>query len=45
MDFANLMIDTCVKQDSFGRGGFPCVDMGRDTDVAVALDRSFARHG
>ena len=45
MHFANLMIDACVKQDSFGRCGFPCVDMCRDTDVAVALDRGFARHG
>jgi hypothetical protein len=39
-----------VKQDALGRGGLAGVDVGRDTDVARALQRIlavllFVRHG
>src|SRR5690606_16043218 len=44
MGFANFVIDAGVEQDALGGGGFPCVDVCRDTDVAVALDGGFAGH-
>src|SRR3546814_10054564 len=45
MHFANLVVDAGIEQDAFSRGGFPCIDVRRDTNVAIALDRGFAGHG
>ena len=42
--FAQLVGHAGVKQDAFRRGGFTCVNVGRDTDIAVAANRCFASH-
>ncbi len=42
--FADLVVHTRVEQDTFSRRGLASVDVGRDTDVAVALDGSLACH-
>src|SRR3546814_8108645 len=44
VDFADFMTDTGVEQDTFGRGGFPCIDMRGDSNIAIALDWGFAGH-
>src|SRR3546814_20602634 len=44
MGFANLVIDAGLEQDALGRGGFPCIDVRRDTNIAIALDWGFAGH-
>ena len=36
---------TGVEQDTLCRGGFTCVNVRRDTDIAVALDGGLASHG
>jgi hypothetical protein len=41
---ADLVIDAGIKQDTLGRGGLAGVDVGADTDVAVALDGGLASH-
>ncbi|CQR20449.1 Uncharacterised protein [Yersinia enterocolitica] len=38
------MTDAGVEQNALGSGGFTSVDVGGDTDVAIALDRSFTCH-
>jgi hypothetical protein len=43
--FAQLVGHAGVKQDTFGRGGLASVNVGRDTDIAVALDGGLASHG
>ena len=42
--FAQLVGHACVEQDTFGRGGFACVDVRRNTDITVALDGGLASH-
>jgi hypothetical protein len=42
--FAQFVGHTRVEQDTFRGRGLASVDVGRDTDVAVALDGSFASH-
>src|SRR2546427_7403537 len=42
--FAQLVGHTGIEQDTFRGGGFACVDVGGDTDVAVALDGGLASH-
>ena len=44
MDFADLVRNARVKQNTLGRGGLTRVDMSGDTDVAVALDWRNACH-
>jgi hypothetical protein len=44
VDLAHLVVHAGVEQDALGRRGFTCVDVGADTDIAVALDRCFAGH-
>src|SRR5690606_2834848 len=44
MHLTNFVGDTGIEQDTLGGGGLPCVDVRRDTDVAIALDRGFAGH-
>jgi len=44
MHFTNLVINTGVEQNALGRGGLAGVDVGADTDIAVALDWSFTCH-
>jgi hypothetical protein len=34
-----------IKQNALGGGGFACINVGRNTDVSIALDRSLACHG
>src|SRR5512135_1343221 len=41
---ADLMRDAGVEQDALGRRGLARVDVGRDTDVPVALDWGSACH-
>src|SRR5690606_2186764 len=41
---AQLVVHTRVEQDALGGGGLAGVDVGGDTDVAVALDGRFASH-
>src|SRR3546814_20282936 len=36
VDFADFMTDTGVEQDTFGRGGFPCIDLRGDSNIAIA---------
>jgi hypothetical protein len=43
--FTNLVVHTRVEKDALGRGGFAGVDVGRDADVSIALDRGLAGHG
>src|SRR5690606_18663100 len=45
MHFTKLMGHTRVEKNTLGRGSFTSVDVGRDTDIAVALDGSSAGHG
>lgn len=35
MHFTDLVVDTGVEQNTFGRGGLARVNVGRDTDIAV----------
>src|SRR5690606_5251713 len=42
--FADFMVYTGVEQNALGGCGLACVNVGRDTDVAVALDGGFAGH-
>src|SRR5690606_40197569 len=42
--FADLVVDTGVEQDALGRRGLASVDVRGNTDVAIALDGSFASH-
>src|SRR3546814_5459274 len=44
MGFANLVVDAGIKQNALGGGGFPCIDVRRDTNIAIALDWGFAGH-
>jgi len=43
--FAQLVGHARVKQNTFGGRGLASVNVGRDTDIAVALDGSLASHG
>ncbi|MNV59717.1 hypothetical protein D3C71_1521570 [compost metagenome] len=43
--FTNLVVHTGIEQDTFGGRGLASVNVGRDTDIAVALDGSLASHG
>jgi hypothetical protein len=44
MNFTDLMVNTGVEKDSFGRRCLAGVDVGANTDIAVALDGGFACH-
>jgi hypothetical protein len=44
MHFTDFVIHTGVEQDAFGGRGFTCVDVRRNTDVAIAFNRGFACH-
>src|SRR5690606_24700481 len=44
MHLAQLVAHTCVKQDALGGRGFSCIDMRRNTDIAIALNWSLASH-
>src|SRR5690606_30243293 len=44
MGFAKLVVDAGVEQNALGRGGLPCVDVGRDADITIALDGGLAGH-
>src|SRR5690606_21717845 len=42
---AQLVVHAGVEQDALGRSGLAGVDVSRDTNIAIALDRGFAGHG
>jgi hypothetical protein len=44
MDLANLVIDTGIEKDTLGGRCLTGVDVRRNTDVTVALNRSLAGH-
>jgi hypothetical protein len=37
MNFTNLMGSSCVKQNTFSRGGFAGINVRDNTDIAVKL--------
>src|SRR5690606_7715840 len=41
---AQLVAHTCIKQYALGGRGFTCIDMRRNTDIAIALNWSLASH-
>ena len=41
---AELVVDACVVQDTLGRGGLACIDVGHDADISCFLQRYFSRH-
>jgi hypothetical protein len=45
MDFTDFVVHAGVKQNALSRCGFTSVDMRRNTNVAVALNRGMASHG
>jgi len=45
VDLADLVVHARVEQDALGRGRLPGVDVRRDADVPITLDRCFACHG
>jgi hypothetical protein len=44
MNFANLVIDAGIKQNTLGGSGLSGVDMRRNSDIAIAVDGSLAGH-
>ena len=44
MHFTNFVVHAGVKQNTLGRGGFACVNVRRNTNVAVALNGGMASH-
>src|SRR5690606_15107161 len=44
VSFAQLVAYTGVKQDAFCRSGFSSINVCRNTDITIALDRGFAGH-
>ena len=44
MHFTDLVVDTGVEQNTFGRGGLARVNVGRDTDIAVTRNRGLTSH-
>ena len=44
MDLTNLVIHTGVEEDPLRGGGLAGVDVGADTNVAVALNRGLTGH-
>ena len=44
MHFAELVVHAREEQNTFGRRGLARVDVGRNTDIAVARNRSSTSH-
>jgi hypothetical protein len=44
MHFTNFVIHTGVKKNTLGGGGFSCVNVRGNTDIAITLDGSYASH-
>jgi hypothetical protein len=44
MHFTDLVVDTGVEQDALGGRGFSGVDVRRNADIAISLDRGLASH-
>jgi hypothetical protein len=44
VNLTDLVVHTRVKKDAFRRGGFAGVNVSRDTDITVALDRGLPCH-
>ena len=44
MDLTDLVVHTRIKKDAFRRGGFAGINVSRDTDITVALDRGLPCH-
>jgi hypothetical protein len=45
MHFTNFVIHAGIKKNALCGGGFARINVGRNTDVSIALDRSLACHG
>jgi hypothetical protein len=45
MHFADLVIDTGIKQNALGGGGFTGIDVRTDTNVPVMFYTGLASHG
>jgi hypothetical protein len=39
------VVYTGVEKDTLGRRGLTGIDVSRDTDIAITLDRGLAGHG
>ena len=44
MHLADLMVDTCVIQDTLGRGGFAGVNVGHYADITCKIQRDVSWH-
>ena len=44
MHFTQLVVHAGVEQDALGGRGFSCIDVGRNTNIPVALDGGLASH-
>ena len=44
MHFTDLVRNTGVEQDTFGGRGLTCVNVSRDTEVAITRDRGSTSH-
>ena len=44
MDFANLVIDTRIEQNTLCSRSFPGINMRGNADIAITLDWSFSGH-
>ena len=45
MGFAELVRHAGIEKDAFGGGGFACVNMGHDADIALFVYGYGAGHG
>jgi hypothetical protein len=44
MHLTDFVINTGIKQNTFGGGGLSCINVRRYADVAITFDWSFASH-
>ena len=44
MHFAQLVGHAGVEQNAFGGSGFTCINMGRNTDIAIPVNGGFTSH-
>jgi len=45
MHFTDFVVNAGVVKNTFSGGRFARINVGRNTDVSIALDRSLACHG
>ena len=44
VNLSNFMGDAGVKKNAFGSGGLTGIDVGANSDIAIAVNRGFASH-